>query len=99
MNISTKNMQSKAEAAETLLKALANKNRLMLMCQLTHGEKSVGELAEATSLRGPTVSQHLSLLRKDGLVTTRREAQTIWYSIAPGPARQIIETLYQHYCA
>ncbi len=99
MKIKTEEMQKKAEAAETLLKALANKNRLMLMCQLTGGEKSVGELAEATGLRGPTVSQHLSLLRKDGLVTTRREAQTIWYAIASAPARQIIETLYQHYCA
>lgn len=99
MKIQTEQMQMKAEAAETLLKALANKNRLMLMCQLIGGEKSVGELVEASGLRGPTVSQHLALLRKDGLVKTRREAQTIWYSIASEPARRIIDALYQYYCA
>ena len=81
------------------MRALASENRLMLLCQLVEGEKSVGALAEALDLRQSTVSQQLALLRKDGLVTTRREAQTIYYSLAGNDARQVIEVLYGLYCA
>ena len=63
------------------------------------GERSVGELAEFLNLRDSTVSQHLALLRKDGLVSARREAQTIFYSIASEPAREVLKTLYQAFCA
>ena len=78
-------MQAAADQASDLLKALANRHRLLIVCQLIDGERSVGELAEFLGLRDSTVSQHLALLRKDGLVTSRRDGQTIWYSIASDP--------------
>src|SRR6516162_1352219 len=99
MKISAKTMQVAAERASELLKALANRHRLMIICQLIDGERSVGELATFLGLRDSTVSQHLALLRKDGLVSARRDAQTIWYSIASDPARELLKTLYQVYCA
>ena len=81
-----------------LLQSLGNKSRLMIMCQLIDGEKSVGQLAELLQARESTVSQHLALLRKDRLVTTRRQGQTIFYAIASDPARRLLETLYEIYC-
>jgi len=99
MKIDLTQMQDSAAEAEELLKALANRHRLVILCQLIDGERSVGELVDILELRDANVSQHLALLRKDGLVSTRREGQTIWYSIASAPARQMIETLYQIYCA
>jgi len=99
MKISAKTMQAAAERASELLKALANRHRLMIICQLIDGERSVGELATFLGLRDSTVSQHLALLRKDGLVSARRDAQTIWYSISSSPAREVVETLYRVYCA
>lgn len=92
-------MQSAADEASELLKALANRHRLMILCQLIGQERSVGQLAELIEARDSTVSQHLALLRKDGLVTTRREGQVIWYSISSASARALVETLYRHYCA
>ena len=91
-------MEAAADRASDLLKALANRHRLLIICQLIDGERSVGDLAEFLGLRDSTVSQHLALLRKDGLVAARREAQTIYYSIASEPAREILTTLYQVYC-
>ena len=75
-------MLAAADEASGLLKALANPHRLIIICQLIERERSVGELADFLKLRDSTVSQHLALLRKDGLVTPRRDGQTIWYSIA-----------------
>jgi DNA-binding transcriptional ArsR family regulator len=72
---------------------------LLIICQLIDGERSVGDLAEFLKLRDSTVSQHLALLRKDGLVSARRDAQTIYYSIESDPARELLKTLYQVYCA
>nr|WP_246754384.1 metalloregulator ArsR/SmtB family transcription factor [Bradyrhizobium diazoefficiens] len=92
-------MERAADQASELLKALANRHRLLIICQLIDGERSVGELAEFLNLRDSTVSQHLALLRKDGLVSARREAQTIFYSIASEPAREVLKTLYQTFCA
>lgn len=80
------------------MRALANETRLMLLCQLVPGERPVGALAEALQLRSSTVSQQLALLRKDGLVETRREAQTIYYRLAGDEARRVIEVLYDLYC-
>lgn len=97
MNINV--MERAADQASELLKALANRHRLLIICQLIDGERSVGELAEFLDLRDSTVSQHLALLRKDGLVSARREAQTIFYSIASEPAREVLKTLYQAFCA
>jgi DNA-binding transcriptional ArsR family regulator len=99
MKIEPNQMHASAGAAEELLKAMANRHRLMILCQLIDGERSVGELANLLDLRDSTVSQHLALLRKDGLVSTRRDGQTIFYSIDSEPARRLIETLYQVFCA
>lgn len=98
MNMNAEIMERAADQASELLKALANRHRLLIICQLIDGERSVGELAEFLSLRDSTVSQHLALLRKDGLVSARREAQTIFYSIASEPAREVLKTLYQAFC-
>ena len=91
-------MDAAAEQASELLKSLANRHRLLIVCQLIDGERSVGEMADFLGIRDSTVSQHLALLRKDGVVTARREGQTIWYSITSGPAREILKTLYRIYC-
>ena len=99
MNINAEVMERAADQASELLKALSNRHRLLIICQLIDGERSVGELAEFLGLRDSTVSQHLALLRKDGLVFARRDAQTIFYSIASEPAREILKTLYQVFCA
>ena len=98
MNIKTEIMSQAADVVVELLQSLGNKSRLMIMCQLLEGEKSVGQLAEFLQARESTVSQHLALLRKDRLVTTRRDGQTIFYSISSDPARRIIELLYEIYC-
>ncbi|MCE9523844.1 MAG: metalloregulator ArsR/SmtB family transcription factor [Alphaproteobacteria bacterium] len=99
MNINAKQMEMAADGASELLKALANRHRLMLVCQLIEGERAVGELAEALGIRDSTVSQHLALLRKDGIVGTRREGQTIYYSIGSSAARAVVEVLYRHFCS
>lgn len=91
-------MEAAADQASELLKALSNRHRLMIVCQLLDGERAVGQLAEALGLRDSTVSQHLALLRKDGLVACRRDAQTIFYSIASDPAREVLSTLYKVFC-
>lgn len=98
MKIKPDDMQAAAAQASELLKALANPHRLMIVCQLIERERSVGELAEFLSLRDSTVSQHLALLRRDGLVEARRDGQTIWYKVASTPARELLTTLYRVYC-
>ncbi len=92
-------MQQNAQRASSLLKAMSNEHRLMVLCQLLHSEKSVGELEEIIGLSQSALSQHLARLRKDDLVTTRRSAQTIYYSLAGEEAKRVIETLYGLYCA
>ena len=99
MKIQVNAMLAAADEASALLKALANRHRLIIVCQLTEKERSVGELAALLKIRDSTVSQHLALLRKDGLVTARRDGQTIWYSIGSAPARELVRTLYRVYCA
>ncbi len=99
MKIDSEIMERAADEASGLLKALSNRHRLLIICQLIDAERSVGELAESLSLRDSTVSQHLALLRRDGLVSARRDAQTIFYSITSEPARDVLKTLYQAYCA
>ena len=97
MNINK--MRSKAAEASRLMGALANEKRLLILCQLVNGESSVTELAEVLQARQSTVSQHLALLRKDGLVQTRRDAQMHYYSLAGDEARTLIESLDELYCA
>lgn len=91
-------MRAHAGDAARLLKALANERRLMLLCLLAEGERSVGQLNDALDLSQSALSQHLALLRQDGLVVTRREAQTIYYALAPGPAMLVVATLHDIYC-
>ncbi len=87
-----------AERAAALLRALANEQRLMILCKLSTGEMSVGQLNECVPLGQSALSQHLSVLRKTGVVNTRRVSQTIYYTLRPGPAARIIETLHGIYC-
>ncbi len=92
-------MRPKAEAAAAMLSALANSKRLLVLCSLLDGPKSVGELADIADLSDAAISQHLGKMRALGIVSTRREAQTIFYSLASEDARAILGTLYQCYCA
>lgn len=93
-------MQASAEEASRLLKTLGNPQRLRLLCMLVGQEMSVGQLNEQLpELSQSALSQHLARLREHGLVRTRRESQTIWYSLLDGPAQQVIATLYTIYCA
>lgn len=98
MKLDPERMEQAADLASELLKSLGNRHRLLLLCRLTGGECSVGDLAALLDLRDSTVSQHLSLLRRDGVVRARRDGQTIWYSIASIPARRVLETLFKLYC-
>ena len=91
-------MRGAASQASELLKALSNQHRLMILCRLTEGEASVGELAKFLGIRDSTVSQHLSVLRRDGIIAGRREGQTIWYRIESGEARDVVEVLYRSFC-
>ncbi len=92
-------LQRKAGRATSLLKALANPSRLLILCQLAEGEKSVGELERLVDLSQSGLSQHLALLRRKGIVATRREAQSIYYSLASKEAAAIMATLYKVFCA
>jgi len=92
-------ISEQAGKACTLLAAMCNEKRLMLLCQLVPGERSVNELAELLATPQSTVSQHLALLRRQGLVRARREAQTQFYSLAGDEARAILQTLQSLYCS
>ncbi len=92
-------MTKAADKASALMKTLGHRGRLMVLCQLANGEKSVGELSESLGIPQSPLSQHLSRMRKEGLVGTRREAQTIFYSLIADDAGKIIECLYGLYCA
>ena len=91
-------MRAAAGDASELLKALSNEHRLMILCQLAEGEKSVGQLAAFLGIRDSTVSQHLALLRRERIIVGRRDGQTIWYRIESGPARAVMEILYRSFC-
>ncbi len=92
-------MRCIADDVGEMLKILANANRLMALCELVHGEMSVGELARKIGVRDQAMSQQLSILRAHGFVDTRREGQTIYYSLARNDVQRIIETLYELFCA
>jgi DNA-binding transcriptional ArsR family regulator len=91
-------MADKAKSAADFLKALAHANRLMILCILSKGEKSVSELERILDVRQPTVSQQLARLRTDGLVAARREGKTIYYSVASAEARVIVGAICQVFC-
>ena len=92
-------IRAKAGEALALLKAIASENRLMILCQLVDEEHSVGELAQRLGMSETVVSQHLRLLRKDSLVRTRRDGQTIYYALQGEEARRVLETLYDIFCS
>lgn len=88
-----------ASRASELMKTLGHKDRLMVLCHLISGEKSVGELAGLLDIPQSPLSQHLARMRKENLVSTRREAQTIYYSIASEEAARIVGLMHELYCA
>ena len=91
-------MAAKAREAAHFLKALAHESRLMILCLLCEGEKSVTELERILALRQPTVSQQLARLRSDGLVATRRQGKTIYYSLASAETRVVVEAVHALFC-
>ncbi|MEA1605014.1 ArsR/SmtB family transcription factor [Pseudomonas spirodelae] len=92
-------LRANAEAAGQLLKALGNPDRLLLLCQLSQGERNVSELEALLGIQQPTLSQQLAVLRREGLVETRREGKLIYYCISSPAALAVINTLYQVFCA
>ena len=92
-------MQTSARTASELLKLLGHADRLMVLCQLILGEQSVGELSESVGIKQSALSQHLARMRHMGVVESRRDAQTIYYSIAGDKVTQIVSLLYELYCA
>ncbi|MCK4870580.1 MAG: helix-turn-helix transcriptional regulator [Gammaproteobacteria bacterium] len=91
-------LQSRAAEAAKLLKVLGNAERLLILCQLLDGEHRVGELCEKSVLSQSAFSQHLAVLRRDELVKTRKEAQTVYYSLANEDSQKILATLQAIYC-
>lgn len=88
-----------AKRASLFLKALANDNRLVILCSLLEGEKNVGELEQILGIRQPTLSQQLARLRNDNLVETRRDSRQIYYGLASDEAKQMIGLLYDLFCS
>lgn len=91
-------MRLAATKANSLLKALANPDRLLLLCQLSQGEQCVSELEELLGIVQPTLSQQLGVLREERLVSTRREGKQIFYSISSPEALAVLQVLYQQFC-
>lgn len=91
-------LQEHADSAARLLKALANPHRLQVLCVLHDGEMSVGALNARVPLSQSALSQHLKVLRGDGLVETRRASQTVYYRLTEGPALDVIAVLHKHFC-
>ena len=91
-------LQDKAVDAAKLLKSMSNESRLLILCNLVEGEKSVGELQSLVDLSQSALSQHLAVLRRDRIVSTRRNAQSIFYRLESDPAQAIMATLYAYFC-
>lgn len=92
-------MHAAAEGATTLLRALANSDRLLLLCHLAQGERCVSELEVELGIQQPTLSQQLTVLRKQELVRTRRDGKRIYYAVADPNALAVLEMLYRLFCA
>lgn len=91
-------MREHASDAAGLMRALGNESRLLILCTLAEGERSVGDLNAVVPLSQSALSQQLARLRRAGLVTTRRESQTIYYSLCEGPANRVIHLLHDIFC-
>ncbi len=98
MKMQMEEMGANASEACMLLKSMANQSRLMILCQLAENEMSVGQLLENIPLSQSALSQHLSMLRREKIVKTRRVAQSIMYSLDSEDARVLINALYELYC-
>jgi ArsR family transcriptional regulator len=98
-NIDPQVMEKAAGLACDLLKVLANTDRLMILCQLTQGAKSVGDIEQATQIKQPTLSQQLTVLRHAQIVSTRRQGKYIYYSILDPVAVSVMALLYEAFCA
>ena len=97
--INLKKMQASADEACRLMKVLSNRDRMLLLCEISQGEKCVGELEEALDIHQPTLSQQLTVLRNEELVETRREGKQIYYSLNSNVAVAVMDVLYQNYCS
>ena len=91
-------LRSAAGRAVSALKVLANEDRLLLLCQLSHGEMCVSELEQQLDIRQPTLSQQLGVLRGEGVVLTRRQGKNIFYSVADPAVLEVLAVLYRLYC-
>lgn len=98
-NLTIRQMQENALAAEELLKSLANGHRLMVLCHLVNGEMSVGELEKKLAVSQSSLSQHLARLRSQGIVEYRKEGTTVLYRVADEKALRVLGTLYELYCS
>ncbi|VVN79837.1 ArsR/SmtB family transcription factor [Pseudomonas fluorescens] len=92
-------LRANADAAGKLIKALANPDRLLLLCQLSKGELNVSDLEALLGIQQPTLSQQLAVLRREELVKTRREGKQVYYRISSSAALAVIHVLYRHFCA
>jgi len=90
--------EASAAQAAKLLRALANERRLMILCQLADGERSVGQIQPLVGLSQSALSQHLAVLREEGIVASRREATSLWYRIADPAALKVVGTLAEIFC-
>jgi ArsR family transcriptional regulator, virulence genes transcriptional regulator len=97
-SMNLKGMEAKAVEAATLLSAMANPTRLLILCALVNGEKPVHELVAQSGVSQSAVSQHLTKMRNLKLVSTRRDAQSIYYKLASGEVQRVLEVLYDIYC-
>lgn len=93
-----KKMQASADDACKLMKVLSNRDRMMLLCEIAQGEKCVSEMESALDLHQPTLSQQLTVLRKEKIVKTRRDGKQIYYSLSSQVAVAVMSLLYKHYC-
>lgn len=96
--IDLQDMRGNADKAVNLLRSLAHEDRLMLLCQLCQQEMCVSELEQALDIRQPSLSQQLGVLRRDGLVSTRRQGKHIFYRVKQGPALDLLQALHKVYC-
>lgn len=97
-SLNPERLRAAAGEAVSALKALGNPERLLLLCQMSQGELSVGELEEALDIHQPTLSQQLGVLRREGVVQTRRDGKKIFYSVADERLLALLRTLYTLYC-
>jgi DNA-binding transcriptional ArsR family regulator len=98
MTLDLGQMQATAQEVCTLMKVLSNPDRLLILCRLSEGEQSVGELEAALGIVQPTLSQQLTVLRHESLVVTRRDGKHVFYRLAGGPVMAVMQVLFEQFC-